>query len=80
MLVAVVPPPLNNLARVRLVLLDSRVRDHADVVVHVKAEQRTRLSSGFGYDELVEGVVLRGAMASASGGRIGSCSQDAHAE
>ena len=40
-LVAVVPASLDNLARVRLVLFDSRVRDHSHIVVHIEAEQWT---------------------------------------
>jgi hypothetical protein len=59
MLVAVVPCPLNNLARVTLVLLLGRVREHAHVVVDVKVEEGARLAARLVDDEVVERVVLR---------------------
>ena len=43
----------------RFVLLDFRVVYDADIVVHVKVEQRSALAPRFGHDEVIERVVVR---------------------
>ena len=58
MLVALIIAPLNDLARVRFVLLDSRVREQPYVIVHVEIKQRPRLASRLVDDEVIERVVL----------------------
>jgi hypothetical protein len=57
-LVFLVEPPGEHLARVRLLLLHRRILDLADVVPQVKLEQRAGLAARPGHDELVEGVVV----------------------
>lgn len=58
MFVAVVPRPLDDLAGVALVLFLCGVGEHADVVVHVKTEQRARLAARLVDDKVVERIVL----------------------
>lgn len=58
MLVALVVRALHDLARVGLILLDTGIVGQADVVVHIKAEQRAGLSAGLVDNEVVEGVVV----------------------
>ena len=59
MLEPVVPRPLDDLARVALVLFLARVGQHAHVVVHVKVEERARLAARLIDDKVVECIVLR---------------------
>ena len=58
MLVSVVPAALDDLARVRLVLFDGGIGEHANIVVDIKVEQRARLSSRLVDDKVVEAVVM----------------------
>lgn len=58
-LVLLEPPPLHDLARVRLVLLDARIIDDTNIVVHVEMEERTALTPRLGHDEVIEAKVLR---------------------
>jgi hypothetical protein len=50
---------LDDLAGVRLVLLDARVGRDAHVVVHRKVEQRAALAARLVEDQLVKGKVVR---------------------
>ena len=45
-------------ARVTFVFFNGGVRDEPHIVVHVEVEERTRLASGLGDDQIVERVVL----------------------
>ena len=58
-LVSLVPTAQADLTRVRFVLLNFRVVYDADIVVHVKVEQRSALAPRFGHDEVVERVMVR---------------------
>ena len=58
MLVTLIVAPLDELSRVRLVLLDRGIRQQAHIVVHVEVEERPRLPSRLVHDEVIEGVVL----------------------
>jgi hypothetical protein len=49
-------PP--HLAGVHILALDIGIMQQADVVLHTKVKQRTRLASSFVDDQLVEGVVV----------------------
>ena len=60
MLVPLVITPLDNLSSMRFVLLLRCVGQKANVIVDVEVEQRTRLSTGFIHDEIVESVMLEG--------------------
>lgn len=59
MLVALIIAPFNDLSRMGLVLFNSCVREEADIVVHVKVEEWTRLAASFVDNEVVESVVLK---------------------
>lgn len=58
MLAPLIPAPLHHFARMRLVFLDSRIRKHPHIVVHVEVEQGSGLAASLVDDEIVERVVL----------------------
>lgn len=58
MLVPLIVTPLNDLPRMRLVLLNGGICQQTNVVMDVKVEQRPRFSSCFVDNEIVERVML----------------------
>lgn len=59
MFVTVVPAALHDFASMRFILLFRGIRKQADIVMDVKIEKWTRLSSGLVHYEVVECMVLR---------------------
>jgi hypothetical protein len=48
----------DDLPSMRFVFLHSGIREHSNIIMHVKIEQRPRFSTGFIHDEVVEGIML----------------------
>jgi hypothetical protein len=56
---SLIPASLNNLSGMGFVFLNGSIGQHSNIVVNVKIEQRTGLSTSFVDDEIVESVMLK---------------------
>ena len=50
--------PLDDFARVTFVFLDARVVCEAHVVMHIEVEERARLATSLGSNQVIEGVLM----------------------
>jgi len=58
MFIPLIIAPLHDFPSMALIFLLRRVREHADVIVHVEVEQGPRFTTGFVDYEVVECIML----------------------